>query len=81
MGGAEMVLKVKEITYYVANMLMQSIYGGIWLSCSAFKCICDKGFRGSQCEENIDECFSNPCKNQGVCSDEVKQSKQLKILD
>ena len=33
------------------------------------RCICEAGFVGAQCEINIDECASAPCKNDGVCED------------
>ena len=36
-----------------------------------FTCICDAGYTGSDCSENIDECESNPCGNGGICVDGV----------
>ncbi len=33
------------------------------------RCICDAGFVGAQCEIDIDECASVPCKNDGECED------------
>ncbi len=33
------------------------------------RCICDAGFVGAQCEIDIDECASVPCKNDGGCED------------
>ncbi|MED6231510.1 Protein jagged-2 [Ataeniobius toweri] len=34
-----------------------------------FTCICDPGFSGIYCHENINDCVSNPCKNGGTCID------------
>ncbi|XP_062981542.1 protein eyes shut homolog [Elgaria multicarinata webbii] len=34
-------------------------------------CICQKGFEGTYCETDINECIFNPCKNQGHCVDGV----------
>ncbi|KAL4224469.1 Neurogenic locus notch protein 2 [Mactra antiquata] len=31
-------------------------------------CLCADGWFGTQCENNIDECYSNPCQN-GQCND------------
>uniref|UniRef100_A0A3P9I5U1 Si:dkey-1m11.6 n=1 Tax=Oryzias latipes TaxID=8090 RepID=A0A3P9I5U1_ORYLA len=32
-----------------------------------FNCTCPIGFSGSFCEDDIDECEVNPCKNNGTC--------------
>ncbi|MCP3665610.1 MAG: hypothetical protein GY696_24450, partial [Gammaproteobacteria bacterium] len=32
---------------------------------------CLPGYQGNNCEENIDECISTPCQNEGVCKDET----------
>uniref|UniRef100_A0A3B3B9K3 Uncharacterized protein n=1 Tax=Oryzias melastigma TaxID=30732 RepID=A0A3B3B9K3_ORYME len=32
-----------------------------------FNCTCPSGFSGSFCEDDIDECEVNPCKNNGTC--------------
>ena len=37
----------------------------------SFRCQCAAGFTGTHCELNIDECQSNPCKNQATCVDEL----------
>ena len=34
-------------------------------------CVCPAGFRGSQCEVNIDDCDKNPCAHGGKCVDGV----------
>ena len=37
----------------------------------SFRCHCVAGFTGTHCELNINECQSNPCKNQATCVDEL----------
>ena len=39
----------------------------------SFKCDCYSGFSGENCAEDIDECWSSPCRNQGVCVDGVNK--------
>ena len=34
-------------------------------------CLCNRGYHGPACGNNIDECLSNPCQNDGVCMDGV----------
>uniref|UniRef100_A0A8C4LCP9 Delta-like protein n=1 Tax=Equus asinus TaxID=9793 RepID=A0A8C4LCP9_EQUAS len=36
-----------------------------------FSCVCDSGFTGTYCHENIDDCLGQPCLNGGTCIDEV----------
>ncbi|XP_013385606.1 delta and Notch-like epidermal growth factor-related receptor [Lingula anatina] len=36
-----------------------------------FSCKCHAGFAGHQCEIDINECDSSPCKNGGKCHDKV----------
>ncbi|XP_053136581.1 protein jagged-2 isoform X1 [Hemicordylus capensis] len=36
-----------------------------------FTCACKKGFTGTYCHENINDCLGKPCKNGGTCIDEV----------
>ncbi|XP_062489682.1 cubilin isoform X1 [Pezoporus occidentalis] len=38
---------------------------------SGYFCLCNVGWTGPNCTENIDECVSNPCQNGGTCTDEV----------
>ncbi|EDO35413.1 predicted protein, partial [Nematostella vectensis] len=32
-------------------------------------CSCKPGFTGSQCEESVNDCNPNPCRNEGTCTD------------
>ena len=34
-------------------------------------CQCVAGYTGSECENNIDECDPDPCKNGGTCTDDI----------
>ncbi|CAF1683348.1 unnamed protein product, partial [Adineta ricciae] len=36
---------------------------------NSFTCKCDAGFVGSTCNQELDECASNPCLNNGTCTD------------
>ncbi|KAL2082303.1 hypothetical protein ACEWY4_022121 [Coilia grayii] len=36
-----------------------------------FTCTCNKGFTGTYCHENINDCVSSPCRNGGTCIDGV----------
>ncbi|XP_035263180.1 protein jagged-1a isoform X3 [Anguilla anguilla] len=36
-----------------------------------FTCVCQEGFIGTYCHENINDCESNPCRNGGTCIDKV----------
>ncbi|XP_034384273.1 protein jagged-2b [Cyclopterus lumpus] len=36
-----------------------------------FTCVCDPGFSGIYCHENINDCINNPCGNGGTCIDGV----------
>ncbi|XP_067115231.1 protein jagged-1b-like isoform X2 [Osmerus mordax] len=36
-----------------------------------FSCVCQEGFTGAYCHENINDCESGPCQNGGTCIDKV----------
>ena len=36
-------------------------------------CLCKPGYFGELCENNTDDCASNPCKNKGKCTDGVDE--------
>ncbi|XP_063416131.1 fibropellin-1-like [Mytilus trossulus] len=36
---------------------------------NGYTCTCDPGYAGVNCEENFDECGSNPCQHGGTCID------------
>ncbi|XP_053120680.1 cubilin [Hemicordylus capensis] len=38
---------------------------------SGYNCVCDPGWTGTNCTENMDECSSNPCQHGGSCIDGV----------
>ncbi|XP_060950209.1 cubilin [Limanda limanda] len=38
-------------------------------SAPGYICICNSGWQGANCDQNINECSSNPCQNGGTCTD------------
>ena len=45
---------------YFSCFLDQNLVG-------SYMCTCDPAYTGDHCEEEIDECESNPCGNDGTC--------------
>ncbi|KAM4718445.1 cubilin [Anableps anableps] len=40
-------------------------------SASGYICNCNPGWQGLHCDQNINECSSNPCQNGGTCTDGI----------
>ncbi|XP_047455679.1 cubilin [Mugil cephalus] len=40
-------------------------------SSPGYICNCNSGWEGANCDQNINECSSNPCQNGGTCTDNV----------
>ncbi|CAH3161494.1 unnamed protein product, partial [Porites lobata] len=36
-----------------------------------YNCTCVPGFVGKNCSNNTDDCYPNPCLNNGTCTDGV----------
>ncbi|GBM50339.1 hypothetical protein AVEN_154364-1 [Araneus ventricosus] len=43
----------------------------------SFYCNCSGGFTGALCDEEVDECLSFPCMNNGTCIDQVRRKKRF----
>ncbi|KAI1888818.1 hypothetical protein AGOR_G00172670 [Albula goreensis] len=38
---------------------------------TGYICTCDPGWTGTNCDQNVNECASNPCQNGGTCTDGI----------
>ncbi|XP_043916230.1 cubilin-like [Protopterus annectens] len=47
------------------------INGQCHATLTGYICVCDPGWTGTNCTENINECASNPCQNGGTCIDGI----------
>ena len=41
------------------------------LKVANYSCSCLTGFAGRHCQTNVDDCFTRPCRNSGVCQDGI----------
>jgi hypothetical protein len=48
------------------NVSMRLLSGDVSASC-----YCNPGYEGDRCEININECQSDPCRNNAVCVDGI----------
>ena len=37
---------------------------------NGYECVCQPAWEGDDCSEDVDECLSDPCLNDGDCSNE-----------
>ena len=44
---------------------------------NGYRCLCDIGFTGPNCEIRIGSCLSTPCLNNGLCRDNVNIFKDF----
>ncbi|XP_071942939.1 cubilin-like isoform X2 [Antedon mediterranea] len=47
------------------------VNGRCQVSGSTYICICEPGYEGNNCQNNINDCSSNPCQNEGTCTDGI----------
>uniref|UniRef100_UPI00398F64EE cubilin n=1 Tax=Pristiophorus japonicus TaxID=55135 RepID=UPI00398F64EE len=47
------------------------VNGHCFTMISSYVCVCDPGWIGTNCTQNINECASIPCQNDGICTDGV----------
>ena len=40
-------------------------------SANKYECYCEDGYTGEHCETDWNDCWSNPCHNEGTCIDQV----------
>ena len=62
-------LTLFEVTFYAIEFKKNMFTGECRNVDDTFECTCKEGFKGDNCEENVDECASQPCQNGGTCMD------------
>ena len=49
----------------------QNLTWNLFIQVGDYKCECDAGWTGRNCDVEINECEPSPCKNNATCTDKV----------
>ena len=61
-------------------MTMPCVNGTCIDDVATFRCDCDAGFHGDNCELQADECLSTPCGFESTCVDEINAYRCSPLL-
>ncbi|XP_043936181.1 protein crumbs homolog 1 [Protopterus annectens] len=64
LNGGECIERSREDLYGVLRKLPQEFK---YYEASGYICSCQNGFAGTHCQDEVNECNTNPCKNDGHC--------------
>ena len=69
---SSLILPFFRILYFNCDLIIHSYHNcNLFLSSFRYKCLCDAGWVGINCEVDKNECLSNPCQNGGTCDNLV----------
>ena len=51
-------------TRHVTHTYLMTLQDGV----NSYTCVCDAGWTGATCHDNINDCASTPCQNDGTCA-------------
>lgn len=66
------ILNISVLVYITAGLVVERVCknaGHCVNVGNSHQCKCQSGYTGSYCEEMVDECQSNPCRNGATCKD------------